>query len=99
MKKIPYETKDVLICECSSDEHQYLIYYAEDEYPDGQKIPSVYIHPHLITYKSFWKRLVAATKYLFGHRTKYGNWDEFLLKPSDADKLQEVVDYLKKIEK
>ena len=53
MKKIAFETKEVLICECNSDEHQYLIYYSEDEFPDGQKIPMVYIHPHLITYNSF----------------------------------------------
>jgi len=95
MKKIAYETKEVLICDCNSDEHQYLIYYSEDEFPDGQVIPTVYIHPHLITYKSFWKRVVYGIKYIFGYRTKYGSWDEFIINPKDADKLQEIVNYLK----
>jgi len=88
--KKPYDSKDVLICECHSDEHQYLICYSED---DGQ--PMIYVHPHLITYKNFWQRLVAATKYVFGHRTKYGHWDEFIVNPKDADKLQEIVNFLK----
>lgn len=96
MNKIPYETKEVLICECNSDEHQYLIYYGEDVYENGQKFQSVYIHPHLITYKSFWKRVIIGIKYIFGYKTKYGHWDEFIINPKDADKLQEVVDYLKK---
>lgn len=63
----------------------------------GQTSPCVYIHPYLTTHKSFWKRLVAATKYVFGYKTKYGDWDEFLFDPSDADKLQEVVNYLRSI--
>jgi hypothetical protein len=96
MKKTAFETKEVLICECNSDEHQYLIYYSEDEFLDGQKIPMVYIHPHLITYNSFWKRALYGIKYIFGYKTKYGAWDEFMVNPSDADKIQEIVNYLKR---
>jgi len=99
MKKIPYESKDVLICSCNSDEHQYLIYYSDNESPNGQVSPTVHIHPYLITHKSFWKRVVVGIKYMFGYKTKYGHWDEFMFDPSDADKLQDVVDYLRKIKK
>jgi hypothetical protein len=35
-------------------------------------------------------------KYIFGYKSRYGAWDEFLLNPEDADKLQDVVNYLKK---
>jgi hypothetical protein len=38
-------------------------------------------------------------KYIFGHKSKYGAWDEFMFNPEDADKLQELVDYLKKQKK
>ncbi len=96
MKKIPYKTKDVLICDCNSDEHQYLIYYSEDEYENGTKIPICHIHPHLVR-RSFWYRLKYGIKYIFGYKSRYGAWDEFLLNPQDADKLQDVVNYLKKI--
>ncbi len=95
-EKIPYESQEIVICECRSDEHQYIFYYSEDEIEEGKKVPMVYVHPHLITYKSFWERLKSATKYLFGHRTKYGHWDEFMLSPKDAHKFQDIVNYLKK---
>lgn len=95
-EKIPFGSKDVVICECHSDEHQYIFYYSEEEIEDGKTVPMVYVHPHLITYKSFWERVVAAVKYVFGHRTKYGNWDEFMISPKDADKFQEIVNYLKR---
>lgn len=44
---------------------------------------------------NIFKRIWKAIKYLFGHRSIYGDFDEFIFKPKDADKLQEVVDYLK----
>jgi hypothetical protein len=45
--------------------------------------------------KSFWSRLKYGLKYIFGYKSQYGAWDEFILNPNDADKLQDVVDYLK----
>jgi hypothetical protein len=54
----------------------------------------VYIHTHLVK-KSFWSRLKYGLKYIFGYKSRYGAWDEFILNPNDADKLQDVVDYLK----
>lgn len=88
--------KDILLCECHSDEHQMLLLYNEEEYGNEQKYNMCYVHVHLITHKSFWKRLIHGIKYIFGHKSKYGAWDEFIFNPNDADKLQELVDYLKK---
>lgn len=45
--------------------------------------------------KSFWKRIKNAIKYIFGHRSIYGDFDEFIFKKEDANKLQAIVDYLK----
>jgi ethanolamine utilization protein EutP (predicted NTPase) len=39
--------------------------------------------------------LVHGVKYIFGYKSKYGAWDEFIFNSNDADKLQELVDYLK----
>jgi hypothetical protein len=88
--------KEVLICECHSDEHQMLLFYNEEEYSNGQKYNMCYAHVHLTTYESFWKRVVHGVKFMFGYKSKYGAWDEFIFNPNDADKLQELVDYLKK---
>jgi hypothetical protein len=75
-----------------------VINYSNDEYPDGTKNNMVYIHTHL-NKKPFWKRLMYGIKYIFGYKCRYGAFDEFIVNPKDADKIQEIVYYLKKIEK
>lgn len=49
---------------------------------------------HLVS-DSFWKRIWNAIKYIFGHCFIYGDFDEFIFKKEDANKLQAIVDYLK----
>ena len=91
--------KDILLCECNSDEHQIIIHYNEEEFENGQRYNVCYAHIHLTTYKFFWKRLIYGIKYVFGYKSKYGAWDEFMFNPEDADKLQELVNYLKQVKR
>lgn len=77
------------ICQCNSTEHQLVFNYFPDE-----RGGDVYVEVHLVP-DSFWKRIRNAIKYIFGHRSMYGDFDEFIFKKEDANKLQEVVDYLK----
>jgi hypothetical protein len=95
MKKIPYESHDILICDCHSTEHQMVVHYSEDEYSDGTKHPMVYIHTHL-NKRPFWQRLKYGIKYIFGYQCMYGAFDEFIINPKDVDKLKDVIKYLKK---
>jgi hypothetical protein len=44
----------------------------------------------------FWDRVVNGLKYIFGHRSKYGDFDDMILKKEDAWKLEKIVEYLKK---
>lgn len=78
----------VLICECSSREHQIII---EPDLEDDL----LYCHIHLIKY-GFWKRLKAGVRYIFGYKSRYGHWDEFIFKPEHADKLREYYEFLLK---
>lgn len=55
----------------------------------------VYMEIHL-TPQGFWQRVVNGFKYIFGHRSKYGDFDEMILKKEDAWKLEKIVEYLKK---
>jgi len=34
-------------------------------------------------------------KYIFGYQSKYGAFDEFIINPKDANKLEKIVKYLK----
>jgi hypothetical protein len=46
---------------------------------------------------NLFKRIWHGIKYLFGYRCRYGYWDEMIFTRKDADKLQKLVDELKKI--
>lgn len=79
---------ELFLCECNSPEHQFIVRYLS-----GDK--EVYVDIHL-TKATFWKRVWYAIKYVFGYQCKYGAFDEIILNPDDAERLQKVVDYLRK---
>lgn len=81
--------QSILICSCNSTEHQMVIYKTTDPLYG----PEAYVHVHLIK-RSFWYRLKYGIKYIFGYKSKYGAWDEFILNPGHIDQLQNVVDHL-----
>lgn len=89
------EDKEILICACHSTDHQLLILYDEDEV-EGHRYPTCYFHIHLAK-RPFWQRVKYGIQYIFGRQCNYGAFDEFIFKPKDADKLQELVDYLKEL--
>lgn len=82
--------EELLVCQCSSMEHLITIVYWDDDEPK-----EVYVNIHLVNERNIFKRIVNAIKYVFGYKCKYGDFDEFILRKEDADKLQKVVDYLK----
>jgi len=90
------ENPEVFICDCHSTDHQIIFLY--DEYIDeinGKKYSMCYAHIHL-NERSFWYRVKYGIKYIFGYKCRYGAFDEFIFNPSDADRLQDLVDYLRK---
>jgi hypothetical protein len=71
---------ELLLCECSSAEHQMILRTVGDD-------PEVYIDIHLVSY-SFWKRFKHGMRYIFGYKCKYGAFDEII---TTKDKLGEIV--------
>lgn len=88
------KTKEVLICDCHSSDHQILLMYSEDEYSTGETFPTCYAHIHL-NRRPFWERVKYGIKYIFGYRCRFGAFDEFLFNPDDVEKLEKLVKYLK----
>jgi hypothetical protein len=84
------EKEEFLLCQCHSAEHQLFFTWWDDE-----DIKEVFMHVHLAKH-TFWERLVYGIKYIFGYQCKYGAFDEMILRKEDAEKLQNVVDYLKR---
>lgn len=70
-------------CQCHSDEHHFWITYDPDE-------NELSLEVHLSTYRSFFKRLVVAVKYLFGYTCRYGHWDSCLIRHQDIKRLKDL---------
>lgn len=81
--------RELFICKCGNVEHQLIFSHSDDK--DDKEI---YLSVHLIP-DNFWRRIKNAVKYILGYRSRYGHFDEFILDPEDADKLQKVVTILK----
>lgn len=106
-KKLPI---DLLICTCHSTEHQLILLHEYDEEikkdADGnemrdetgkflwdKKFPICYVHVHL-NKGTFFERLKYGVKYIFGHQSRYGAFDEFIFNPEDVPKLQKLINHL-----
>lgn len=88
------ESKDyneILLCQCNNIEHQLSFVYFEDELGSSD----VYMYVHLDR-PSFWQRVKHGIKYIFGYRSMFGDFDEFIFKKEDVHKLERVVEFLKK---
>ena len=72
-------------CQCTSLQHN--IRFGLDE-GDG----SLYVEAVLDTWLPWHKRLIAAFWYLFRPgRSRYGSYDEVLLRPEDRERLRELL--------
>lgn len=79
----------IMVCQCNSLEHQMATYLPEDE-------NVVYVYIHLVPEYSIWKRIKNAVKYIFGYKSAYGEFDEFILTKDHIDDLERVVTHLKR---
>jgi hypothetical protein len=67
-----------------------IIYLDEggDFYP-----PEAHVNVHLVK-RSFWYRVKYGIKYIFGFKSRYGAWDEFILDKTHAQSLREMAKHL-----
>lgn len=82
---------ELFICRCDSTEHQLIFSYFDDDLNER----FVYCNVNLIPEQNIWKRIKNGIKYIFGYKSKYGQFDEFIFKKEDVHKLEEIVKYLK----
>jgi len=82
------ELNELIICACNSPEHQLIFRTVE-----GDEDIEVFVSVHLCKlpwYLRIWRGL----KYIFGHTSIYGHFDEMILYPEHARQLRKVVRYL-----
>jgi len=78
-------------CECGSDEHTLRFILHLDNHPNNKEghvpMPELYTSVFLNHYDRWYKRLWRGIKYIFGYKCKYGHFDSFTMKPSDAERM------------
>lgn len=81
---------EIIICKCESPEHQIIFSYFLDNDIDRE----VYMTIHLRPESNIFKRVWIALKYIFGYRSKYGDFDSMIIGQRDAYKLVKILRYL-----
>lgn len=72
--------EELFVCDCGSVEHQIIVTRDEDD------DEFVYLSVHLAPI-AFYRRLGHAIRYLFGHRSVFGDFQETMLSRDDAERL------------
>ena len=80
--------EDLLICECEDVDHSMVVRWDDDD-------EFVYVNIHLKPLP-FFERLENAINYLLGKRSRYGDFDEFILRAEDLPKVEKIVEFLKR---
>ena len=55
----------------------------------------LYVETHLITDRNIFKRAFYAIKYIFGYKSRFGDWDELIFSNKDAVKLRRFLNQIK----
>jgi len=80
-------------CRCGSPEHLLTFRLWEDKY--GMDLYA-YV---LLNPEPFYKRIWLGIKYIFGYTSRYGHFDEFILDPTDRDRLIDLLNKYKENQK
>lgn len=88
MEKNLITETEILVCDCHSFEHQAKFIHDSEE-----NLLYVYIH---LTKDTFWARLKKGIKYIFGHTSRFGEWDEFIFQEKDEVVLRDFLNQIKR---
>lgn len=80
---------EIIICECSSAEHQLVLRFDDDKDLGRQVFVEIHLVP-LVWYKRLWLGL----KYIFGYKCCYGNFEEVILSPKHARQIYGLYRFL-----
>lgn len=93
---------EFILCECESLEHLCVLQFWDDNVvvdDNGTEMNIKYVTLSVrLKQLPFFQRLVHGIKYIFGHTSAYGDYDEFIISKEYASKFKKVHDYLKKID-
>ena len=80
-----------LECDCSSAEHVIRYSFDPDAKLNDPTDDYIYTTTFLNQYRSFWKRIWIAIKYIFGYKCKYGHFDCAMINKNEATSLRDFL--------
>jgi len=91
-----YFTTEHFECQCSSDEHtlKFTLDETTGDFDDLEIWTSVFLNQ----YRPWWKRLWVAVRYIFGYKSRYGDWDCFIMRGEDIDRMMKMLQKYKDLE-
>lgn len=78
--------REIISCKCGDTDYMAVIAHDDEE---------AYLEVHLNPERGLLRRIATALRYVMGHRSVYGCFDEIILSPADAGKWQELADFLR----
>lgn len=82
----------LFVCDCGDVNHQFVVTLDHYDNADPEVFVEVKLNP-----LPFWKRLVHGIKYIFGYKSRFGDFGEITLNKTHVDGLEKVVNALKTI--
>lgn len=76
-------------CICDTEEHSMRVTYFVDEW-NGIDEDEVYISLYMVD-NGFWYRLWHGIKYIFGHKSRYGDYQCITIRREDAERLRDLM--------
>ena len=74
-----------ILCSCNFSEHLLILHFNKDD-------KEIYLEYHLCSLP-FWKRVVIGIKYIFGYRSKYGEYGEFIISKDNYKPFKEILTF------
>ena len=88
-----FDRNELFVCDCSDVSHN--IIFQIWEWPDEPADLSV--HVNLTLYPSFWKRIKLGIRYIFGYKSRFGQYDVFSIRENDIERLQKLLSDFKEL--
>lgn len=84
--------QEIFMCQCHSPEHQFIFELYDDEEHDYIDLQ---LYCLLNTYLPWYKRVLIAFKYICGNKSRFGIFDEVLIKPDDIPRIESILNEYK----
>jgi hypothetical protein len=74
----------IVRCDCHSLEHMAQFEIFTDDPPE------LYLSVHLNTWRGFFRRIGLGLQYIFGIKSRHGNWDEVIINVEQAKRIVNI---------